>query len=128
MDNELRFPDPAPDREVAGALGPLLTPPVDNAAYWGGLQRRIMARVATAASAPTWWSVSPTMARAGLLAAGLAILALGALAMQTREIETRMAYQSVTDTELEVARVIPGIDEPYAPAPAPRGSAPASQR
>jgi hypothetical protein len=116
MSNELRFPDPAPDAEVANALRPLLTPPVDSAAYWGGLQRRIMARVATAAAASTWWSVSPTMARAGLIAAGLAILALGALAMQTREIETRIAYQSVTESELEVARVIRGIDELYGPA------------
>jgi hypothetical protein len=57
--------------------------------------------------------ISPNMARAGLIAAGLALLALSALARQTREIEARMAVQSVTETELEVARVIPGIDEPY---------------
>jgi hypothetical protein len=113
MNNELHFPDPTPDRQVAGALQPLLAPPVDDAAYWDGLHRRIMARVATAATPATWWMVSPNMARAGLIAAGLALLALSALARQTREIEARMAVQSVTETELEVARVIPGIDDPY---------------
>jgi hypothetical protein len=117
MSKELRFPDPAPDQQIAAALGPYLTPPVDDAAYWNGLQRRIMARVATAAVAPTWWSVSPTMARAGLIAAGIAMLALGALAVQTRELETRMAFEAVTETELEVARIIPGIDEPFAGVP-----------
>jgi hypothetical protein len=114
MNNELHFPDPAPDRQVAGALQPLLAPPVDDGAYWDGLHRRIMARVAAGSpSTSAWWMVSPNMARAGLIAAGLALLALSALARQTREIEARMAVQSVTETELEVARIIPGIDEPY---------------
>ncbi|HYV97655.1 MAG TPA: hypothetical protein VE967_09390 [Gemmatimonadaceae bacterium] len=113
MSKELRFPDPAPDREIASALRPVLAPPSDTASYWDGLQRRIMARVAEAASPITWWTLSPRVARVGLIAAGLAILALGALTMQAREIETRIAYQAVTDTDLEVARYIPGIDEPY---------------
>jgi hypothetical protein len=47
-----------------------------------------------------------------MLAAGLALLALGALALQAREIEARMAFQSVTEIPLEVARIIPGVDEP----------------
>ena len=109
---ELRFPDPAPDRHIAAALKPLLAPPSDTPAYWDGLQRRVMARVSNAAALPTWWSLSPGVARIGLVAAGLAIFALGALALQSREIETRMAFEAVTETELEVARVIPGIDEP----------------
>jgi hypothetical protein len=118
---ELRFPDPAPDRKIAAALKPFLTPPSDTPAYWDGLQRRVMARVANAAALPTWWSVSPGVARVGLVAAGLAILALGALALQTRELEMRVAYEAVTETELEVARIIPGIDEPYV---APRAQTP----
>jgi hypothetical protein len=55
------------------------------------------------------------MARAGLLAAALALLVLGALAMQNRELETRMAFQAVTETELEVARIIPDVDALYVP-------------
>lgn len=113
MSNELKFPDPSPDREVADALQPLLTPPMDNAAYWDGLHRRIMARISTAGVPSTWWAISPAMARAGLIAAGLALLILGALAQQTREIEVRMAVQAVIETELEVARIIPGVDEPF---------------
>ena len=124
MSKELKFPDQGPDREVAEALHVFLAPPANTAAYWDGLHRRIMANVATAASQTTWWSVSPTMARAGLLAAGLALLALGALALQTREMEARMAYQEMTETELEVARFIRGIDEPYDTVP----RTPASQR
>lgn len=123
---ELRFPDPAPDREIAAALSPLLAPPNDSPVYWDGLQRRVMSRIAKDVAFPTWWSVSPGAAKAGLIAAGLAILALGAMTLQSKEIETRVAFESVTETELEVARVIPGIDEPT---PAPRTPAqPASQR
>ena len=111
---ELRFPDPAPDRDIAAALRPLLTPPNDSATYWNGLQQRVMMRIATEGVMPTWWSVSPGAARAGLVAAGLALMALGALFLQTRELEMRVAYEAVTETELEVARIIPGLDEPSA--------------
>jgi hypothetical protein len=117
MSNELRFPDPAPDREIATALGPALDPPLDTPAYWDGLHRRIMARIAATNPVAPWWSISPLVARAGLIAAALALLALGALALQTREVESRMAFQAVMETELEVARVLPGIDEPFDRAP-----------
>lgn len=113
MSNELRFPDPARDEQIAGALEPLLVPPSDTPAYWDGLRSRIMASVvAQSAARAAWWNISPATARAGLLAAGLALLALGALALQSREIETRMAFDSVTEIPLEVARIIPGVDEP----------------
>lgn len=112
MGKELRFPDDAPDPKVASALRPLLTPPSDTPAYWDGLQRRVMARIASAGAPSTWWALSPTAMRAGLIAAGLALLALGALALQQREIESRVAFQAVTDSDLEIARIIPGIDEP----------------
>jgi hypothetical protein len=127
MSNELRFPDQSPDREVVDALQPLLTPPTDNAAYWDGLQHRIMARIASVGTPASWWSISPTMAKAGLIAAGLAVLILGALVQQTREIEARMAVQSVTETEMEVARILPGVDEPSVHA-APRAPAPSRSR
>ena len=125
--NELRFPDQSPDLEVVDAMQPLLAPPMDNAAYWDGLHRRIMARIATVGAPSTWWSISPNMARAGLIAAGLALLILGALIQQTREIEARMAVQAVTETEMEVARIIPGVDEPVVHA-APRAPAPNRSR
>jgi hypothetical protein len=119
MSKELRFPDPAPDREIAGALAPVLAPPTDSAAYWDGLHRRIMARIASAGSPTVWWNFSPAAMRAGLIAAGLALLALGALALETKATEARMAFQTVTETPLEVARIIPGVDEPP-PRPAAR--------
>ena len=111
MAKELQFPDLSPDPRVVAALEPVLAPAQDTPAYWDGLHRRIMARVADA-GAIAWWSISPAAARAGLVAAGLAILALGALALQTRELNNRIAFEAVAETELEVARVIPGIDEP----------------
>jgi hypothetical protein len=118
MSNELQFPDPERDRALAAALEPLLVPPADTPAYWAGLQSRILRRISQD-FAPAWWNISPATARAGLLAAGLALLALGALALQAREIEERMAFQSVTEIPLEVARIIPGVDEPL-PRPASR--------
>ncbi|HKS05518.1 MAG TPA: hypothetical protein VJR92_04320 [Gemmatimonadaceae bacterium] len=113
MGKELQFPDVTPDPRVVAALEPVLAPAQDTPAYWDGLHRRIMARVADA-GAIAWWSISPAAARAGLVAAGLAILALGALALQTRELNNRLAVDAMAETELEVARVIPGIDEPLA--------------
>src|SRR5690349_7087375 len=112
MSNELRFSDQSPDREVVDALQPLLAPPMDNAAYWDGLQRRIMARIATVGTPASWWSISPTMAKAGLIAAGLPRLILRARVEQTREIEARRAVQSVMETQMGGARIIPGVDEP----------------
>ena len=121
MSKELKFPDPSADAELAAALAPLLTPPDDSVGYWNGLERRIMAHIE---SVPSWWFISPSMARAGVLAAGLALLALGAMALQTRQIEARMALRAVTETPLEVAAPIPGIDprpSRYAPAATLRG-------
>lgn len=121
MNNELKFPDPSADAELAAALAPLLSPPDNSVGYWNGFERRIMAHIE---SAPSWWFISPSTARAGMLAAGLALLALGALALQTRQIEARMAYRAVTETPLEVAAPIPGIDERpsrYAPSATLRG-------
>jgi hypothetical protein len=116
MDNELKFPDPAADAELTAALTPLLLPPDNSVGYWNGFERRIMAHIE---SVPSWWFITPSTARAGMLAAGLALLALGAMALQTRQIEARMAYRAVTETPLEVAAPIPGIDvrpSRYAPA------------
>jgi hypothetical protein len=108
MSKELKFPDPQADAELVAALTPLLTPPDNSTGYWNSFERRIMAHIETA---PSWWFISASTARAGMVAAGLAILALGAMALQTRQIEARMAYRAVTETPLEVAAPIPGIDE-----------------
>jgi hypothetical protein len=119
MAKDLQFPDPTPDRELAAALAPLLTPPTDTPAYWDGLEVRILAHIQ---SAPAWWIPSPTTLRAGMAAAGLAVLALGALALQTRQTEARLALRAVTETPLEVAAPIPGIDarpSRYAPVSPP---------
>ena len=44
-DNELRFPDDVPDREIGDALRPLLAAP-PGGAYWTELESRIVARIA----------------------------------------------------------------------------------
>lgn len=113
MDNQLQFPGSDRDVELASAIEPLLAPPVEDAGYWAGLHGRIMARVSEAAATATWWMVPPAAARAGMLAAGIALLVLGALAVQDRERESRMAFQAVTETEMEVARILPNAGEPY---------------
>lgn len=119
MGTDLQFPDPNPDRELAAALAPVLAPPADTPAYWDAFEARILARIA---AAPAWWMPSPTTLRAGMAAAGLALLALGALALQTRQTEARLALRAVTETPLEVAAPIPGIDarpSRWAPGTAP---------
>ena len=97
MSRELRFPvggRDAPDEELASALGPLYAAPQDEA-YWDELQARIMRRVRGASEEGAWWMVLNHWARAGAAAAVLIAALAGALLVQHRAHEARLAYEQM---------------------------------
>ncbi len=97
MSRELRFPvggRDAPDEELARALAPLYAAPEDEA-YWDDLHVRIMRRVRGAAEEGAWWMVLNHWARAGAAAAVLIAALAGALLVQQRANEARMAYEQM---------------------------------
>ena len=119
MSNELRFPTGGRDGrdvELGELLRPLYAAP-ESEAYWEGLEARIMGGVAGAApGAPTaeWWLVLSRWSRAGAAAAVMAAAAAGALWLQHRAAESRMAYERVL-SEPPVYSMELGPDELGAP-------------
>jgi len=108
-DNELRFPDDRPDREIGDALRPLLSP-VDGAIgagnYWEGLELRIMQRIVEERSSP--WSVLAAWTRPAAIAAALLLAAASLALTQMRHEEAAVAYGAIAEEQYTVA-------EPAAP-------------
>jgi hypothetical protein len=82
------------DDDAVGVLGAMYAPPGDPA-YWDGLHARIMGYVL--ASENGWWTAFGNWKRLGLAAAAVAIIAVGLGTRDTREAETRAAYEAVLD-------------------------------
>jgi hypothetical protein len=102
-----------PGSRVLAVLRALYGAPQDER-YWSGLESRIMARVATSANtADEWWLVFGDWARAGLVAAAIALVVAAATLAQARATEGRLAYEAVLDTPptapLQTADRSPGL-------------------
>lgn len=104
MNDELRFPT-ASERADRDSLGePLVSlirdaysPPVsaaDSAAYWAGLEQRIMSDVSVG---DRWWTVLAPWARTGLIAAGAVFALAGVINQQIGVSESQFAYESVVE-------------------------------
>jgi hypothetical protein len=109
-DNELRFPDDRPDREIGDALRPLLSP--DGAAlsnYWEGLEQRIMQRVAEERSSP--WSVLAAWTRPAAIAAALLLAAASLLLTTMHREDSAVAYGAIAEEQYTVT------ERPATPAP-----------
>lgn len=105
-DNELRFPDDRPDREIGDALRPLLSPL--NAAgggYWEGLEMRIMERIAEDRSSP--WSVLAGWTRPAAIAAALLLAAASVALTQVRHEEAAVAYGAIAEEQFTVSESTP---------------------
>ena len=87
-------PDRHDDDDAIRALRAMYVAP-DDATYWDGLHRRIMSYV-TAAEAG-WWTAFGSWKRLGLVAASVALAAIGVGTQGAREAETRAAYEAVLD-------------------------------
>lgn len=105
-DNELRFPDDAPDREIGDALR-ALTGGVSGA-YWGTLESRIMGRIAAEEMSP--WSVLAGWTRPAAIAAALLLTAATLLLTRLNERESAIAYGAVAEEQF------PASDATSAPA------------
>jgi hypothetical protein len=107
MTQEYRGPELVRDDDLTRELRSIYAAPSD-ASWWDALEQRINARIDAAVIADEWWTVPERWMRAGLIAAGLAVIVAGAMIMRSQVQVTRMAYQTVVDSAAsdlpEVAR------------------------
>ncbi len=83
------------DDPLTQELRAIYAPPADTA-YWNFLERRIMDRLSLA-DGDSWWAVSGTWLRAGLIAAGIAVIVAGTLLLRTQTQMARAEYETVID-------------------------------
>ncbi len=101
MSGTLEFPTGA-DGELTPHLRAIYRAPED-AAHWDALEARIHASIlGRTVEAPQWWQVLGEWSRVGLLAAGLAILAVGLAAIHSEQVETRAAFHVVLEGSPEL--------------------------
>jgi len=96
MTNDYRGPELVRDDDLTRELRAIYAAPADPA-WWAGLEQRIAARLDAAAGADEWWTVPERWLRAGLLAAGIAVIIAGALVWRAQAQVARMAYETVVD-------------------------------
>ena len=97
MTSEYRGPQLArEDDELTRELRAIYAPP-PHPSYWITLEQRIMARVHAGATAGRWWSVPDSWLRAGLLAAGLAVVVAGSLLIRSQARSSRLAYETIAN-------------------------------
>lgn len=103
MTDELRGPALVRDDQLTEQLRAMYAPP-EGESYWAGLERRIIARLEKGTDEGRWWALSERTYQIGLLAAGLTLIVAGSVYLRSRQVEARMAYETVIET--------PGDDKP----------------
>lgn len=83
------------DDDVTRALRRLYAAPAGEE-YWRLLEQRILARLP--AEEDVWWQPLASWARAGLVAAGLALAVAGAALARSQAAQTRLVYEAVIAT------------------------------
>jgi hypothetical protein len=104
----------AEDAIVREKLGELYAAPTDPA-YWSELQVRVLSRIADS-DPGLWWVFLGRWARAGIVAAALALMAAGVASVARESAENQLAYQRVLDpttpvTTMERVSATVGISE-----------------
>ena len=112
-DDIILFDPDRNDDDATRALRAMYAAPGD-AAYWDGLHGRIMGYIV--ASEGAWWTGFRNWKPLGLVAAAIALIAIGYGTQDLHEAETRAAYEAVlNDTTPATAyeRVVrtPGLSE-----------------
>lgn len=93
-DDIILFDPDRHDDEALRALRAVYAAPQD-AEYWDGLHRRILGYVTAAEGG--WSTAFGSWRRLGLVAASIAIVAVGLGSQGTRDAETRAAYEAVLE-------------------------------
>ena len=94
-DDIIQFdPERHDDDDAIRALRAMYIAP-DDTAYWDDLHRRIMSYVTR--SEVGWWTAFGSWKRLGLVAASVALAAIGVGTQGTRDAETRASYKAVLD-------------------------------
>lgn len=88
------------DEDVQQVLRDLYRAPADES-YWGALERRIMAVVATEKPSE-WWSHFPGWSRLGLTAAAAAVVLVAIATWHTQAVEQRYAYERLIESTSEM--------------------------
>lgn len=94
------------DDRVTRLLRDLVAAPTEPE-YWTALEARIMARVTAGAPQLDWGQLFAGWARVGAATAAVAVLAVGAVLVQMRASEVRVAYEAVIDTPPATRAVLP---------------------
>jgi hypothetical protein len=107
--NDLRLTDEG-DAKLTALLRDSYAAPAE-AAYWDGLEARILSLIAAHRMGivqlqPNWWSVLGRWAAPGLAAAALLFVVAGLVLSRENEAELRTTYEEVT--EPAVVDVLPG--------------------
>jgi hypothetical protein len=92
--NEFISPE---DAAVRDGLANIYAAPSDPA-YWSDLQIRILTRIADS-DPGLWWMFLGRWARAGIVAAALALMAAGVAAVMNKDEANQIAFQSLLDGE-----------------------------
>lgn len=95
MTFESRIGPAGRDDDVTRALRDIYAPPAEPG-YWDRLEARVLARIA--AEADTWWSPFGGWVRVGIVAAGIAAVAIGAALTRARQVEAHVAYERIVET------------------------------
>jgi anti-sigma-K factor RskA len=118
MTDELRFPDSprtrvprdsdALDERVTRVIHAAYLPPVASAeaatAYWSALEKRVMARVRSAAPVSLdqgWWSVLNGWSQMGMVAAAALLMIAGVVGNSLSEPDEQVSYESVVPSSPE---------------------------
>jgi hypothetical protein len=105
-DNELRFPDDLPDREIGDALREALAPArAMTSGYWESLEQRVMQRIVEDRSSP--WSVLAGWTRPAAVAAALLLAAASVALTQMRHEEAAVAYGAIAEEQFTVSESSP---------------------
>lgn len=105
-DNELRFPDDRPDREIGDALREALGPAgTTTSGYWESLEQRVMQRIVEDRTSP--WSVLAGWTRPAAVAAALLLAAASVALTQMRHEEAAVAYGAIAEEQFTVSESSP---------------------
>ena len=92
---DIRIGPEGRDDDLTRGLRAIYARPSD-AAYWSALEARIMAHIS--GEVEGWWTPFRDWVRLGLVAAGIAGLAAGTVAVRSHNAQTGLAYRTVIET------------------------------